>query len=174
MLTRTRVVEAAVQVAAELGFGALSTREISTVLGVSPMAIYRHVPSMDELRAEVADRVLRDVTLPGGEVEPRERLRRVLAELHGLEGRYDGSLLAVARGPVSDAVEEHLRSALVELGFSAQAGEPRLQLLLAWVIGVRPLESRHARESSSPSSSFGETLEVVLASVVGGGDEPRS
>src|SRR4029453_16680721 len=48
-LRREDIVDAALQVADERGLDALSARRLATQLGVTPMALYRHVRNKDEI-----------------------------------------------------------------------------------------------------------------------------
>ncbi len=60
-LSTERIVEAAFELANEHGVEALAMARIAGTLGVSPMALYRHVGSKDELLTLLADRVARDI-----------------------------------------------------------------------------------------------------------------
>jgi AcrR family transcriptional regulator len=62
-LNKARVLAAAVAFADKDGIDALSMRTLSQVLGVVPMALYKHVASKDELIGEMIDVVI-------GEIEP--------------------------------------------------------------------------------------------------------
>lgn len=63
-LTRERIVRTAVSIADADGSAAVSMRTIAAELGVSTMALYRHVPGKDELVELMADAVFGDVELP--------------------------------------------------------------------------------------------------------------
>jgi len=63
-LTRERIVRAAIELADAEGFAALSMRRVALRLGVGTMALYRHVPSRDELVALMVEEVLADDPLP--------------------------------------------------------------------------------------------------------------
>ncbi|MFF4404541.1 TetR/AcrR family transcriptional regulator C-terminal domain-containing protein [Streptomyces sp. NPDC001262] len=64
VLTRERIVRTAVSIADADGSAAVSMRTIAAELGVSTMALYRHVPGKDELVELMADAVFGDVRLP--------------------------------------------------------------------------------------------------------------
>jgi AcrR family transcriptional regulator len=63
-LTRERIVHAAVGIADAEGPAALSMRRIAADLGVTTMALYRHVPGKDELLLLMADAVFGGPPLP--------------------------------------------------------------------------------------------------------------
>jgi AcrR family transcriptional regulator len=60
-------VDAALRIVEERGFSGLTMRALATELGLSPMAVYHHVRSKDELVRLAADSVLRQVEMPGPE-----------------------------------------------------------------------------------------------------------
>ena len=62
-LNRDRVLRAAIELADESGFDAISMRKLSQALDVVPMALYKHVANKDELLDGMVDAVL-------GEIEP--------------------------------------------------------------------------------------------------------
>lgn len=69
-LTREAIVDTAIAVADAEGVQALSMRRVATDLGVSTMALYRHVASKKELVAAMVDRVYRGLDLPDPAPEP--------------------------------------------------------------------------------------------------------
>src|SRR5215204_12226 len=63
-LTRERLVQQALAVADAEGIDAVTIRRLATELGVTPMALYWHFKTKDDLLAGAADRVLEDVAVP--------------------------------------------------------------------------------------------------------------
>jgi DNA-binding transcriptional regulator YhcF (GntR family) len=63
-LTRHRIVHTAVGIADAEGLAALSMRRTAADLGVTTMALYRHVPGKDELLLLMADAVFGGIPLP--------------------------------------------------------------------------------------------------------------
>lgn len=63
-LTRTGVIDAAVRMARRAGFESVSMRSLARLLGVSPMALYRHVESREALLAGMADEVMAQSIVP--------------------------------------------------------------------------------------------------------------
>ncbi|MEO3930020.1 TetR/AcrR family transcriptional regulator C-terminal domain-containing protein [Micromonosporaceae bacterium B7E4] len=63
-LTRDRIVQAAIEVADAEGFAALSMRRVAAQLGVGTMALYRYVPSRDDLVQLMVEEVLGEIVLP--------------------------------------------------------------------------------------------------------------
>lgn len=63
-LTRERIVDAAVALADAEGIAAVSMRRVAAELGVATMALYRHVPSKDELVVLMSESVLVEDPFP--------------------------------------------------------------------------------------------------------------
>jgi AcrR family transcriptional regulator len=63
-LSKTRVLETAVALADEGGVDALSMRKIAQVLGVVPMALYKHVANKNELLDGMIDVVIGEIDPP--------------------------------------------------------------------------------------------------------------
>lgn len=63
-LTRAEIVEAAVRIADADGLPLVTMRRVAAALGVSTMALYRHVPSRDDLTLRMADSVFAGVRVP--------------------------------------------------------------------------------------------------------------
>lgn len=63
MLDRDRVIAASLELVANEGFSALGLRAVSAKLGVTPMALYRHIDSSDELEAAVLQAIIESLPL---------------------------------------------------------------------------------------------------------------
>jgi AcrR family transcriptional regulator len=84
-LNRDRVLRAAVALADEIGTDALSMRKLAEVLGVVPMALYKHVASKEELVDGMIDIVLGEIEPPPSDVGWKAAIRqRVLAARQSL------------------------------------------------------------------------------------------
>ncbi len=55
--TRRKLIEAALALSAEKGFGAISLREVTKEAGITPAAFYRHFPDMENLGLILVDEV---------------------------------------------------------------------------------------------------------------------
>jgi AcrR family transcriptional regulator len=89
-LSRSTVVRTAKRLAAG-GVDSMTTTTVAAALGVTPMALYRHVDDKDHLLELVLDSVLGDVSIPDDhEGQWAERLRRVHIGIIDELGRYPG------------------------------------------------------------------------------------
>ena len=84
-LNRARVLTAAVALADEVGLDALSMRRLAEVLGVVPMALYKHVANKDELLDGMVDAVIGEIGPVASGVGWKDAIRlRVLSARQAL------------------------------------------------------------------------------------------
>ena len=80
-LSRARVVEHTLATASAHGLEAVTIRRLATDLGVTPMALYWHFATKDDLLASAADRLLDAVVLPERTADWGEDLRALINAL---------------------------------------------------------------------------------------------
>lgn len=144
-LSKTSVVDSALELLRESGLPGMSMRTLATRIGVQPSALYWHVPSKQALLTAVAERVLASVGTVGAGDSAAAELRSIGAALRtAVIGVPDGAeivalgLAAGAVNPVAGAVEA--TCARHELGGRA----PGLTTALtAYVIGLGLEEQTH-------------------------------
>ena len=128
-LTRQRVVQAAIQHADAAGLDALTMRQVAGMLGVAPMALYRHIANRDDLIDEMVDVLFGEIVLPLGGVHWKTAMRdRALSVRDVLaHHRWAIGLMESRRrpGPSNlrhhDAVIGKLRSAGFDVAMVAHA-----------------------------------------------------
>jgi AcrR family transcriptional regulator len=129
-LSKAAVVQRALALADELGLEALTIRRLAQDLGVTPMALYWHFRSKEELLAGLGDQVWAEID---ADVDPAAdwpaQLRGLMESLVAvLRGHPSASQLLMAgqklHGDASIAVTETALSVLARGGFSpVQASE---------------------------------------------------
>ncbi|MEU3686901.1 TetR/AcrR family transcriptional regulator C-terminal domain-containing protein [Streptomyces narbonensis] len=87
-LSRERLVGAALELADAEGLNALTMRRVATAVGVSTMALYRHVPGKAELVRLMADTACGEVPLGPVPTEWRVGLERGARWLRGVYSRH--------------------------------------------------------------------------------------
>jgi AcrR family transcriptional regulator len=125
-LTREAVLEAAIELADAGGPDALSLRRLARELGVTPMALYRHVRDKDDLLDGIADRLYTELELPRAGEDWWEGLARLARSTRKLVLARPWSVPLFARpltGPHALALDAALREVLERAGFSR--GEAR-------------------------------------------------
>jgi DNA-binding transcriptional regulator YhcF (GntR family) len=96
-LSRERVVRTSVGLADSDGLAAVSMRRVATALGVTTMAVYRHVPGKEDLVRRMAECVFADHPLPGWlPPDTRERLASLANHLWGVFRRHPWAAQALS------------------------------------------------------------------------------
>ena len=128
-LTRERVLAAALVSADGEGLEALSMRKLADVLGVAPMALYRHVANREDLVDGLIDLVFAEIDRPVSGADWRLAMRQRAASLYMVLLRHRWAIgLMEARvhpGPANlghhDAVIGNLRAAGFDMAMIAHA-----------------------------------------------------
>jgi len=138
-LTTERVVDAALRVADEGGIEAVSLRRLARELGVTPMAIYRHVRDKSQLLDLMADRLLEQLELAPADVSAwQERLRRLASSLLAVLQAHPAAPLLLSRpftSPAALRVSEALLGILNQAGFDSKEAVRLLQVITGMVLG---------------------------------------
>jgi AcrR family transcriptional regulator len=123
-LTRERVVEQALAVADADGIEAVTIRRLATELGVTPMALYWHFKTKDDLLAGAADRLLDEVVVPEPDEDWAADLRAVLTALVAAMRPHPQVAGLVAtrmlQHPTGLALTERALSRLAAAGFAPE------------------------------------------------------
>jgi AcrR family transcriptional regulator len=82
------VLSAAIALADERGLAALSMRRLGQKLGVEAMSLYNHVAHKDDLLDGITDLVLREIELPGDDVQWKTALRENAISAHDVLRRH--------------------------------------------------------------------------------------
>jgi AcrR family transcriptional regulator len=131
-LDREQVVSAAIALADDAGLDAVSLRRVADRLGVTPMALYRHVASKDDLLDAMADRLYGELDLPALGEPWWDALAGLARSTRELLLARPWSVPLFARplaGPHGHALDEALREAFLTAGFPpAEAAELHDQL----------------------------------------------
>jgi AcrR family transcriptional regulator len=89
-LSRTAIVEAALQVLDAEGLDAVTMRRVAEVLGTGPASLYAHVADKDEMVSLVMDRVIGEVDIPDP-IDPlhwEEQLKELARSTRRTFGRH--------------------------------------------------------------------------------------
>ncbi len=126
LIDRESVINSAMWIADHEGLAALTMQRVAQDLGVTPMALSRHVKNKQDLLDALVRRLMHDIPEPPESMPWRERLRW-LAEViraSALEHRAVFALLPRYREPQEGA---HVRSAVA--GALREAGVPEDELV---------------------------------------------
>src|SRR5215467_3427484 len=123
-LTRDAIVQRALEIGDEEGLEALSVRRLASDLGVTPMALYRHVRDKNDLYNAMLEAVMADFDLTAG-IRPtmpwQRQVRRALQNAVDLLTARPVTLpLQIAyQGPLTPSIARSLEASL---GILLQAG----------------------------------------------------
>jgi AcrR family transcriptional regulator len=138
-LSRERVLEAALAHADAGGLEALTMRRLAEVLGVAPMALYRHVASREDLIDGLIDLVFSEIDLPSNEGDWRGAMRRraisVRDVLLGHRWAIDLMESRANPGPASLRHHDAVIGSLLAGGFDMAMAAHAYSLLDAYIYG---------------------------------------
>jgi AcrR family transcriptional regulator len=155
-LTLEAVVRAAVEVIDSDGVGALTMRRLAAQLGCSPMALYRHVATKQDLIRAIGEHYLADIELPDTTDMPwDETIIAVVSVLHHavLERAALVEILAVQH---VDTVaifraEEAILRALQSAGLSERDAVRGLSVITSYTVGAT--QRRAEQRAGSPAAA---------------------
>lgn len=148
------------------GLAALSTRGLADELGVTPMALYRHVRNKDEIVDAVVDALLAGVEAPS---RPRADWRGWLAEqarsLRGLLQQHPIAVEVFARQPVTTpAALARLAGAvavLEEAGFDRDGAVRAFAAVHTYTVGFCTLEAARGLVTGSPLAAASTDVDAA-------------
>lgn len=162
-LNKDRVLRAAVALADESGIEALSMRRLAEVLGVVPMALYKHTASKEELLDGMIDIVVGEIEPPGAITEANWKTvirERILSARQSLRRHPWASAAIEARTdptPVMLAYIDSIIGMFRAGGFSIDLTHHALHALGSRLLGYTP-EVFNDSQGLDP-----QVLEVVVS-----------
>ena len=140
-LSRDSIVAAALRVADEEGLERASFRRIAEELGVTPMALYRHVEDKDDLLDGMADRIYAELPVPEAHGDWWAELVALARSTRRALLRHPSAVTLFARplpGPhgerLADALLVTLRRAGFDEGEAAELHEQLTQMVFALIV----------------------------------------
>lgn len=115
--------QAAIAIADERGLGGVGVRQVADRLGVTPMALYRHVGDKEGLLDGVADALYAEIELPPPGEDWWGALERLAHSTRRVLLAHSWSVPLFSRplpGPHAHALGEALQDTLHRAGFSAR------------------------------------------------------
>jgi AcrR family transcriptional regulator len=161
-LSRERVLRAAVAHADAGGLEGLTMRQLAEILGVAPMALYRHVANKDDLIDAMVDVVFSEIGVPpgGGDWKSAMRRRAIAVRDALSRHRWAVGLMESRRrpGPANlrhhDAVIGRLRAA----GFSIEMTAHAYSLLDSYIYGFALTKTNLPFDTREEVADVAETM----------------
>ena len=161
-LTRERVLRTAIAHVDAGGLEALSMRTLAEVLGVAPMALYRHVANRDDLVDGMVDIVFSEIDLPSSGQDWRAAMRQRAISVRDVLSRHRWAIglmeSRVNPGPANlrhhDAVIGSLRAAGIDMATVAHA----YSLLDGYIYGFALTKMNLPFESGDDVAEIAQTM----------------
>lgn len=165
-LSQDRIVDAAARIVSAEGVGALSMRRVASLLGCSPMALYRYVSDKDALLALLLDHIADSLPRPPPADDPRRTIRRVATITHDWLVAHPWAIdvlpahrIAWSAPWIADDVLTAFRAAGLSPAGAARAYE------VVWHHLLGELMARHARhalvEAPAPQAELAASLPTI-------------
>jgi len=177
-LTREKISAAALAIADEEGFEALSMRRIAARLGAAPMSLYYYVHTKADLVGLMDDALMGEALVPQGELprEWREAISAIARRTRDMFARHPWALLAMQGAPPGPNAMRHFEQSLKALERAPMGLEDQLALLQLvddFVFG-HSLRSVEAKLWSRGDSSLVRSAEALAQQLFETGAFPRT
>jgi AcrR family transcriptional regulator len=159
-LSKERVLEAAVALAARDGIESLTMRRLADELGAGAMSLYHYVPNKEELLDGMVEMVFGEIELPPTDVEWRTAMRtRAISTREALNRhRWAVGLMESRRtpGPASLRVHDAVLGCLREAGFSIELTIQAYSVLDAYIYGFALQEKSVPFDTAEEAAAVAE------------------
>ena len=154
VLTRELIVHAAVELVEREGARALSMRAVGAELGVSAMAMYRHVPSKDALIEGIAEYVMTGLDVPEDPATDwKEGARALMRAFRAIAQEYPRSLALILASriaiPVGLRAIERALTLCAEAGLDGPTSVHVTRAMMAYGLGSQLREATQNRRQGS-------------------------
>ena len=161
-LNRDRVMRAALALADEGGFEALTMRKLGQALGVEAMSLYNHVANKDDVLDGLVDIVFSEIDLPcdGGDWKTAMRRRAISArEVLGRHRWAIGLMESRANpGPATLRHHDSVLRCLREAGFSIAQAAHAYSALDSYIYGFALQQASLPFDTGEQAAEVAETI----------------
>lgn len=139
LLTRERVLRAALAIADENGIESLSMRQLGGRLGVEAMSLYNHVANKDDILDGIVDLVVEEITIPSVGADWRSAMKeRAVSARRAFNHHPWASALMdsrVSSGPARLRYYDTMIGTLLGAGFSLELAARAFSVLDCYIYG---------------------------------------
>jgi len=125
-IDRAQVLAEALALADEQGLEALTMGAVAERVGVTPMALYRHVGNKADLLDGLVELLLTEFPPPPGEMSPSQRLSGLATAIRRSARRHPGVFPLLLQRPASTPYARKTRGAVYQALGEAGVGEDRV------------------------------------------------
>jgi len=115
LIDRSAVLDASLEIADADGVEAVTMQAVARRLGVTPMALYRHVESKRDLMDGVVERLLDEVALPPVDLDWQEQLVAMARSLRSVAARHPTVFPLLLQLPATTPSARRARDRVCEL-----------------------------------------------------------
>ncbi|WP_404789517.1 TetR/AcrR family transcriptional regulator C-terminal domain-containing protein [Altericista sp. CCNU0014] len=166
-LSRERVLRAAIRLADEEGFEALSMRKLAQALGVQAMSLYNHVANKDDLLDGIVDSVVAEIEVPSLAAGWKTAMRRRATSARAVLLRHPWATMPlVSRVNVGPAMLRYVDATLgclVEAGFSFEMADRAWNAIDSHIYGFTLQELNFPFEAAEYSEAARNGLSLIAA-----------
>ncbi len=159
-LTKERVLQAAVELAAREGIESLTMRKLADELGAGAMSLYHYVPNKEELLDGMVDIVFGEIEPPSTEVDWKTAMRQRAVSTREVLNRHRWAVgLMESRttpGPASLRLHNAVLGCLREGGFSIDMTIQAYSVQDAYIYGFALQEKSLPFDSAEESAAVAE------------------
>jgi AcrR family transcriptional regulator len=159
-LSKERVLQAAVALAARDGIESLTMRKLADELGAGAMSLYHYVPNKEQLLDGMVDIVFGEIELPSTDADWKSALRRRAISTREVLNRHRWAVgLMESRatpGPASFRLHDAVLGCLREGGFSIEMTIQAYSVLDAYIYGFALQEKSVPFDSAEESAAVAE------------------
>jgi TetR/AcrR family tetracycline transcriptional repressor len=165
-ISREDIVEAAVKIVRAGGYEHMTMRSLASRLGVSPMALYRHIDDKDDLLDEVVDRLLAKAWRPSAaEDDWQAWLIEAAVKLRHFLVSQPAALHVYLRHPVVSAAALERMNAMLDVlrqaGLDEQVAGNAYGALHTYTVGFAALEA--SRSGWTPADGQADVSRQLAA-----------
>jgi len=165
-LSRDEILDAALAIADADGLSGVGMRSVAQQLGVTPMALYRHVGDKGSLLDGLVERVLREIELPPAGLPPADRLRALGSALRTVARRHPQAFgLLLARSAVTPEalqVRDAVVTALADLGVPEEGLSRAERLLSTFALGFAASEANgRFPDQTRADADFAHAMDLI-------------
>jgi AcrR family transcriptional regulator len=167
-IDRTTVLRETLALADEQGLAAVSMRAVAARVGVTPMALYRHVGDKSQLLDGVVEQLLTELPLPDESLPWRERLGALSSAVRTTARRHPDVFPLLLQRPAATPGALRMRESLYEALRAAGVPDPEVaqveRLVSTMVLGFATSEAA-GRFTATPEqidADFRRLEELIL------------
>ncbi|GAB3974124.1 hypothetical protein GCM10029978_054960 [Actinoallomurus acanthiterrae] len=165
-LTRGEIIDATWDLAAQRGLTAVTMRAVAEQLGVTPMALYRHVGDKQGLLDGLVERLLGEIPEPDPALPWRERLRELAAGIRAVARAHPDLFPLLFHRPAVTAAARRPRdaayAALHEAGLTGDDAVRAERLLSTFILGFAASEAGGRFAHLNADAEFGYFADAIV------------